>query len=157
LDSNNIDGSIPENLCVRHDSGNLQKIQVDCQRGSVVGCRCCDCSGTSETDGTNTWSYSQKATWSMLESLSGDKLLDSNTPQYKAALWIVDEDKWHYPAASSFLHQRYVLVLMYNMMGDQDIFTPDLDHDECKWERVGCNHEGYVEHIQFGKFHTGRM
>ncbi len=151
LDSNSIVGSIPQELCKRHDSGDLQKLQVDCERGKIVGCTCCDCNGSSTSD-MATWNYNQKATWSTLEALSGDKLSDPKTPQYKAAHWIVEEDKWHYPATSKFLYQRYVLVIFYYMMRNESWFKPDGDIDECKWERIGCDALGYVEHIKFGMY-----
>lgn len=152
LDSNNIVGKIPDPLCARHDTGDLHTLRVNCDRGFIVDCKCCDCVGDSGGDSGNVeWNYNQKRTWSVLSTLSGEKLLDETSPQYKAAHWIVEEDKWHYLSSSSYLYQRYVLVMLYYMMGDQAWFAPDSDKDECKWERVGCNDEGYVQHIKFGK------
>ena len=111
--------------------------------GSVpkVECKCCD--ACSDTD--------KEMKRDKLVTLSGDLLTDPTTPQYKAALWIVEEDKRDYTASSNYLYQRYLLVLLYNMMGEESWFTPDGRTDECKWERVGCNHDGYVEHIEFGE------
>ena len=37
------------------------------------------------------------------------------------------------------------------MMGSDSLFSPDAHSDECKWQKVSCNREGYVEHIEFGK------
>lgn len=145
MDNNQIEGIVPDQLCSRHKSGELAHFRTDCGEGGKVECECCDsCSNAS------TWSYSQKNTWSKLHALSGDSVSDPSTIQYKAVKWILEEDKWHYESTSTFLYQRYVLVLMYYMMGDDSWFTPDSRTDECKWERVGCNHEGFIEHLEFG-------
>ena len=150
LDTNSIVGTIPEGLCGLKKSGNLQTVQVDCSGGSIVGCDCCDCSGIDDSHANNQWNYNQEKTWERLEALSGEALSDQNSPQYKAANWIINEDKWHYSSSSNFLEQRYVLVLLHmNMMGQGEMFVSG--EDECKWERVGCNHDGYVENINIGK------
>lgn len=146
LDDNNLSGPVPQQICSRHDQGVLMHIKTDCKDGGQVQCQCCE--NCSKFDN---WESNQKATWNRLKTLSGDKLNDPNSPQYKAAHWIVESDKWQYPSNSGFLYQRYVLILLYKMMGSDSLFSPDAHSDECKWQKVSCNNEGYVEHIEFGK------
>lgn len=100
----------------------------------------------------NIWDDNQKATWNRIKSLSGDELNDPDSPQYLAAHWIVQDDKWHYPANSSFLYQRYVLVLLWKMMGHDTLFVPDGRSDECQWPRVSCDPAGFVDHLELGEF-----
>ena len=142
LDHNRIEGTMPEELCKSNISGVLKHIRTDCEH---VHCTCCENCNDSDAK--------KKATVEELKLLSGDKIYDPNTPQYKASDWIIREDKWNYPIElTSYLYQRYVLVLLYFMMGDQDGFKPDPNTDECEWERIDCSHNGYVEHIEFGKY-----
>ena len=144
MDSNNIRGNIPNELCVLRELGHLQKLFVDCERGKIVQCECCECRGNQESSGN--WTYNQKKTWSKLASLSGDTISNQSSPQYAAAQWIVEKDNWHNPVESTiYLYQRYVLVLFYYMMGEQSYFEPDSKVDECEWERVECNQDRYVE------------
>ncbi len=124
-------------------------IKTDCNEGGAVQCRCCE--NCSKFD---RWDSNQKATWNKLKTISGDQLLDVNSPQYKAAHWIIEDDKWHYPSNSPFVFQRYVLIILYEMMGEESWFKPDPHSDECKWARVGCNHAGFIEHIELGETFT---
>ncbi len=141
LEKNNLTGPVPEAICEKHDSiaGSLLRLYVDC----VVECQCCDNCGFE-------MNLNQKETYDRLKLLSGEKISDPDTPQYKAAYWMLWENKLQYPAKSRFLYQRYVLVLMYFMMGDETWFEPLVDIDECHWEKVGCNSDYFVENIKFG-------
>ena len=143
---NDLHGSVPKELCDRHDSGKLAHIHVDCGTGGTVVCNCCN-----NCDVRSSWDANQREIWNRLESLSGNKLSDVNSPQYAAAHWIMNDDKWQYSASSKFLYQRYILVLLYKMMGVESWFAPSDGMDECKWERVGCSHDGFVEHVELGK------
>ena len=142
LDSYNIHGNIPKELYDCHNFGHIQKLFVDCERGKIIQCECCECSGDDQTNSSNAnnWTYNQKKTWSKLASLLGDKLLNQySSAQYKVARWIVDEeDNWHDPVEmTDFIYQQYVLVLYYFMMGKQSQFKLELKvEDECQWERI---------------------
>lgn len=132
------------------DSGDLVTLRVDCGRGFIVECKCCDCVDENDTSESSGWNLNQKEIWNELLLISGLKLQDKTSHQYKAAQWIVDDNT--FVRSSSYLPQYYVLLIFYFMIGDQTTYLPDLDEDECDWERIGCNDEGYVQIIKFGAF-----
>eukprot|EP00551_Chaetoceros_affinis_P009513 CAMPEP_0203671910 /NCGR_PEP_ID=MMETSP0090-20130426/7570_1 /ASSEMBLY_ACC=CAM_ASM_001088 /TAXON_ID=426623 /ORGANISM="Chaetoceros affinis, Strain CCMP159" /LENGTH=1155 /DNA_ID=CAMNT_0050537095 /DNA_START=55 /DNA_END=3519 /DNA_ORIENTATION=+ len=152
LGSNRLSGSIPNQLCAKVDDGNLKTIQIDCGRESDITCAdsCCVCNENSPVNPENSWDYNQKATWTTLKTLSGDIISNLYSPQYNAAHWIIETDNWKNSASSNFLYQRYVLVLMYFTMGKDSPFRPDSEKNECLWERVMCNENNYIVHIEFG-------
>ncbi len=156
LSSNRLSGNIPKQLCVNVNEGNLETIEIDCGRESDITCdtSCCQCkeNNISAHPLSGSWDYNQKATWTTLKTLSGDKIYTVGTPQYNAAHWIIEQDKWTSKGTTSFLYQRYVLVLLYFMMGNDSDFRPDNGTNECLWDRVKCNDENHVVQIIFGKF-----
>jgi len=164
LNDNDIVGVVPSQLCERHDTGELQKIETDCNGGtkSKVKCSCCtECSASFDKpaldkpvdNGVFLVNDDNAEIISSLNDLSGNKMYDTSTPQYHATNWILTEDKLlknYETSQRQFLYQRYILVLLYYKMGrGNNEFTPDPFNSECKWEKVNCNAQGYVTSIHF--------
>lgn len=71
--------------------------------------------------------------------LSGDKLMEVGSPQFKAARWIAEEDPMQLHINDSSFEQRYVMaVLYYSLDGDNWGATNWLSGEsECDWQYVG--------------------
>lgn len=98
-------------------------------------------------------------------------LVDNNSSQYKAYMWLLDEDPLKLQAQSPSLKQRYVLVLLFFSsdgpnwtLRDPWIETLRVnDHlalnqslpkigleTECSWEGVECDENNYISGLLLG-------
>ena len=94
---------------------------------------------------------------------------DVSSPQYRAALWLVDEDSKNYwpqkdlnPSDSQVI-QRYALATLHfatdgnnwRLCGKESSNCPRVSWlspvDECEWYFVDCDDIGFVEKLDFGK------
>jgi len=99
------------------------------------------------------------AIFAILADVSGSALLDPQSPQSKAAQWILEHDKITYNTTTqlSRLHQRYALVALDFAFHENDasrLDWTDPDADECFWSGVSCAHfDGvpYVRHINWAR------
>ncbi len=160
--NNDLEGSVPELLCLRKEQGKLIQFSVQCNgEYSKIDCNCCDhCNGNDhgnlptgdgdKSDGV--LNELQKDVLDRLKTLSGNQITVSGTPQNKAAFWLVQTDKAQVPAGSSFLFQRYVIAMLHFMITDgvPNMLEQDSNLDECNWDGIGCNGEGHVISIRFG-------
>lgn len=147
LDGNSLVGEVPAAVCDLRNNEKLMKFDTDCTNASKkVICDCC--TNCVDTEGSKTDSR-QIALLEQLKILSGDAVLEPNSVQQKAANWVMNEDTERRMASSKHLYQRYVLAIMYYMMGDEKWFSLDGEKDECQWERIGCDVSGRVNHIKF--------
>ena len=94
-----------------------------------------------------------------------DALLDRNSPQYLAALWLVDDDLYWRSNSLEMdnpkMIQRYALATFYfatngdnwSRCGRNSPSCGDVewlsDADECDWLNVGCNEYDAVEQMSF--------
>jgi len=81
--------------------------------------------------------------------LSGAVVRDGASPQHRAAHWIMQDDVFSLTAESKNLYQRYVIALLYFMMGDQMAFSLDSRLHECKWNRIKCDGNANITYIKF--------
>lgn len=149
LEDNSLVGAVPESVCDLRNQDNLIVFTTDCTGESKeLSCECCtNCVvHTKESE----MGSRQIALLEKLKIVSGSEVLDQlNSVQRKAADWIMKEDTMMLMASSEHLSQRYVLAIMYYMMGDEKWFTLDGEKNECQWERIGCDASGRVNHIKF--------
>jgi hypothetical protein len=92
-----------------------------------------------------------------LSLVSGPSVSTAGTPQHKATHWILKEDALALRADNPYILQRYLLALLYyKMEGAESInsgmnknmahleFWMDGLMNECEWERIGCDGNGYI-------------
>ena len=75
-----------------------------------------------------------------LEPLSGDKLMEVGSPQYRAARWISEEDAIQLDMNDASFKQRYAMaVLYYSLNGDGwNVVNNWLSEaSECDWNYIG--------------------
>jgi len=81
-----------------------------------------------------------------------EKLIDTDSPQYRAACWIIHDDLFRVKASDQSLVQHYVLALLYYSTHGWDWTNKDLflvPISECYWGRywwLECDY-GYVIQI----------
>ena len=90
-----------------------------------------------------------------LSTVSGMReLADFNSERYQAACWLVNDDLKEYEANDPKLMQRYILAVIYLTTGGPN-WEAQLGFmggkDECVWEAVKCNDEGFVTYLYLGK------
>ena len=106
--------------------------------------------GDTDENGHLVYTQNQKDIIMKLRQLSGVIISTPNTEHHKAAHWMLWEDKIGLTADSPFLYQRYSLALLYYKMGENNMsFKLKGDENECKWEKVGCDGSGFVDHLSF--------
>ena len=104
-----------------------------------------------------------------LTNVSGAEVFrDVTSPQYRAALYVADQDELMFPVDHPRLLQRYLLAVFYFAMdGDNWVRCGRLDvicggdpddrswlvgrNDECTWQGVDCDASGVVRRLFFGK------
>lgn len=103
--------------------------------------------------------------------ISGEEVFqDQNSPQFKAAQFIAEEDDYEYTGdlpAETILAERYAMATFYYATngddwnqcfeGDTTCFGPWLEGDVCSWEYIACNQAGRVVSISFGKCFNRQM
>lgn len=82
---------------------------------------------------------------------SPEALLDSFSPQYKAACWILHDDKHQISPENDLMVQRYVVaVFIYTLW--EGVTDSILSMNTCDYPIVSCNDEGHVTSIIASKF-----
>ena len=159
MDNNNLEGVMPASLCDMRKEGTLLQLTSDCDRDDKkVHCTCCtNCvnilSGLGPADNPSTHSDGetsssnnhldialssrQKGLMQKLRNISGDVAIDdSKSPQHKAHHWMIKVDSMELAANAANLYQRYVLVILWNMMETVDkkkCFSINPGLHECDW------------------------
>jgi len=138
---------VPDDVCNLRNQDRLIVFKADCTSDdNEVVCGCCtNCEKSSSVSLDNR----ELAVMAKLKLLSGSKLFETDSPQQLAANWIVKEDGLMLTASSQNLYQRYVLAVLFFMMGDEKWFSLGSNTSECIWERIGCDANGSVNHIKF--------
>lgn len=163
LDDNQLEGQMPSEICSKET---LKTLTSDCKEDSLkVFCSCCtNCPGVLPED-----IESNQGILNKLRQLSGhDPIEDENTPHYKASRWIITYDQIITSANSPNLYQRYVLALLYFMMGDKKCFDLQTNQHECKWEgnpengvtweRITCSNDQDLVYLKLSNCGlTGRL
>lgn len=162
-----MEGVVPSSICAkRKRSDFLASFETDCTTAALkVTCSCCtNCDDKESSSGEETLSVGlderQLGVLAKLRELSGSAVENKNTPQHRAAHWIMKQDSMKLTANSTNLYQRYVLVLLREM-GDDTCFVLQSGEDECDWssknsggeyiKRIGCYDGGFVELLDLSK------
>jgi hypothetical protein len=92
----------------------------------------------------------------LLEVTDEDILLDADTPQGQARLWLIDSDPTNVdPCTYITLHQRYALAtLYYASNGDEWIDNTEWlqGQHECDWTKVSCDASLMLTELVIGRF-----
>ena len=169
LDSNDIFGVVPDEVCERHNSGNLAQISTDCKSNELkVKCSCCfNCPNTKEStsyacqttkifdvDNFEANNRAQKIRNKCLD-ISGTVLCQHNSPQNLAMRWLVEDDRLKLDADSPYFAQRYVIAVIYFSLGPDawvDAFWLAPNQDECQIPGVSCDSERNIISLIFREF-----
>ena len=146
LEKNMLIGQMPEQICDLRNNYKLLKLTADCDLESAeIMCDCC----TNCESSNPGFDSRQSAVLEKLKILSSEKISQSGSPQERAADWIINDDAMALTASDDRLYQRYVLAILYFMMGNEKWFSLNGKTRECMWERIGCNSEEEIVHIKF--------
>jgi len=148
LDHNLLEGAVPNAICNMKDQNSLFSVTADCTNAKRdVSCTCCN----NCAEMHNNLNNRQKAVMQKLRNLSGSASIDDGkSPQHRANHWMIKVDNMQLAADADNLYQRYVLVLLFYMMGDQEKISIDANSHECTWspERIKCYNDN-VTSIKF--------
>lgn len=166
LDSNDLVGVMPPQICSLREIAALDILTSDCSVGvEKVKCGCCtNCANMlpdieeAPADTGITLNSRQLAIMQKLRQLSGDSVSAPDTPQHKATHWIMFEDTTMLTATSPNLYQRYILAVMYYTMSGDKCFELEPGIDECKWvaqavggktwDRIACDLNKKVTYLK---------
>ena len=90
--------------------------------------------------------------WKVHERLSIISSVDidiPNSPQFKAAQWILNQDEMGYAEDSKYLPQRFVAAILYYKIeaGSDKCFELNESIDECEWNNIKCDTNGFVTEL----------
>ena len=172
LDSNKIEGKVPDGVCLLHNQGNLAQISTDCTFDSIskVECSCCfncpigqvkeltacpsDTTTGFEVGNIEAQERTKKIKSKCIE-LSGDAVCQHNTPQNLAMRWLIEDDKLQLSVASEDFIQRYVVIVLYFSLGPDawvDSFWMSPNEDECEIAGVVCDWSKQITALIFREY-----
>jgi len=157
LDNNNLKGAVPEEICNMKFQDSLVELRTDCTEAKKdVTCSCCiNCAeNITDINKPDDLSDRQKGLMQKLRKISGDVAIDdSKSPQHKAHHWMIKVDSMELAANAANLYQRYIMVLFFYTMDDQEQFDIDAKSDECTWsDRISCVNERGLRIVTSLKF-----
>ena len=85
----------------------------------------------------------------MIQTISSRELLNSkDSPQYKAACWIMFVDELHMSEINQLLIQRYVLAVFLFAKNPNEVS----DIDTCDYHIITCDDRGFITALNSSKF-----
>lgn len=175
MDNNHLEGEMPSSLCSLRNDGTLLQLTSDCDSDDrKVHCKCCtNCANTlpdlspaenPNNDGETTLTEYQKGVMQRLRNISGDAAIDDGeSPQHRANHWIIKVDTMKVAANAENLFQRYILVILWNMMSAVDkekCFSIKPGVHECDWDsqqyslvegfqpsRISCDSQNRIQFL----------
>ena len=171
MDSNNIEGKIPQEVCALHTGGLLAQISADCKADNTfkVRCSCCFNCPASQSQPASCPKYSVATYFGVEEveenvrakeietkclELSGDKICQHNTPQNLAMKWMIFDDRLRLDITSLDFIQRYAMTVIYFSLGPDawiDSFWLSPREDECQITGVKCDKEMRITSLNFSE------
>ena len=92
----------------------------------------------------------------VIQKISSVDLLNRNdTPQYKAACWVLFDDIYEFAVNDNRFIQRYVLaVSLHAIFPSQEV---QISRNTCDHDVVTCNDEGHIIKIQLSEYNAAKL
>ena len=157
---------MPNEICKMHEESQLIKLTADCDGNDsnphFVECSCCtNCLlplpvlvSKPLPPSSNKGRIAQIK--EVIGNISPVAISDQFSPQHLAMNWMLSEDKLTSDPTSFRFTQRFVMVVLFFSIGNEDLkkFLLLGTQDVCSVSGIQCNSSGRISKLEFRKFIT---